>query len=137
MVATLMLDSALSSLDLDSLAGIAIHEAFHVYQFGNPSVWPFANEADRFFYPVTDVDLMALRRQEIEALRRAIESTSLDAKMGWAKRAVRARQERFARMDTRLVEYERRTEKVEGLAAYVEAMAVRRTPVDNLDVNLR
>lgn len=133
LVATLMLDSSMPPLEPDELAAIAIHEMFHVYQSGRLSFWQFANESDRFLYPTTDASIIALRRHEIEALRRALKSQRLDDIAGWAKRAMRARRERFARMDKAFAEYERRAEKIEGVAAYVEALAARRTGADDLD----
>jgi hypothetical protein len=137
LVATIMLDPTLNSPEnspeLNTLAGVAIHEMFHVYQSRHQSAWPFANEADSFLYPVTDAEIIALRRQEIEALRRALESDTPDQIAGWAKRAMKARRERFGKMDGVFAEYERRIEKIEGLACYVEALVVKQSVASRLD----
>ena len=66
-------------------------------------------------------------------MRRAIADESSTGKVGWSKRAMRARRERFGRMDGVFVEYERRAEKMEGLASYVEAQAINKSRVDHLD----
>lgn len=131
MVATLML--AAPPDELDMIAGVAIHEMFHVYQARRPGAWPYANEAARFLYPVTDAAVLALRRQEIEALRRAVESETPAAAAGWARRALGARRERFGKLAAELAEYERSLERIEGLAAYVEALATKRGPSERLD----
>lgn len=133
MVATLILDSWLRSLNIDDQAAIAIHEAFHVYQYHRQEIWTYANETDRYRYPVTDVEVMTHRLLEIRALRRAVESESDEDRLGWATRAIQARRERFATLEPALVEYERRTEMVEGLAAYVEASAAGRSGVSQLE----
>lgn len=112
LVATIMLDPTLNSPEnspeLNALAGVAIHEMLHVYQSRHQSAWPFANEADSFLYPMTDAEIIALRCQEIEAFRRALESDTRDQIAGWAKRAMEARRERFGKMDGVFAEYERR-----------------------------
>ena len=48
---------------------------------------------DLFLYPLTDVDLLAWRRQEVEALRRSLEADQEGEKIGWALRAIRAAKE--------------------------------------------
>lgn len=135
MTATLMRDGGLRDLPPDAVAAVAIHEAFHVYQFHKPDVWKFANEAVRFLYPITDASLTARRLVEIRALRRALERADRDDRLGWAKRAIRARRERLAAMDPSFAEYERRVEMVEGLAAYMEGKAAGRSEAHHLDEN--
>ena len=53
------------------LAALAVHEAFHVLQRERHPAWA-GNEADLFVYPVDDPVLLARRRLETEALRRAL-----------------------------------------------------------------
>lgn len=106
---------------LTRCAVIVTHEAFHGHQRLRHPDWG-ANEADALLYPVDDADLLALRRQESEALRRALASAGPD-RTGRAATAMAARRERFARLPETSVAYERDVELVEGLAQYVERRA--------------
>ncbi len=115
--ATVMLDGH-NERPVTDLAAVAIHEAFHVFQRVHHPEWQ-ANEADLFVYPVDDAGLLMLRRTETEALRQAIEEMS----PCWARLAMAMRAERFARMDSASIEYERRTELNEGLANYIQGRA--------------
>ena len=111
-----------------SLAPLAVHEAFHVFQRERHPTWT-ANEADLFVYPSDDVAALALRRLETDAFRRAL-STGADDVACWSRRALALRAERYARLDSASVAYERGTELNEGLAVYVEGRAAGRATVD-------
>ncbi len=127
--ATLMVDRAEPGRSFRNLAAVAIHEAFHVYQRAHHPDW-IGNEVDLFVYPTDAADLLALRRLETEALRRAL---AVDDEVGaacWARRALALRAERYAQMDSAFAAYERGTELNEGLATYVEMRAVGRRAVD-------
>jgi hypothetical protein len=104
------------------LAGLVIHEIFHVFQRQRHPDWT-ANEGELFVYPVEDAEALHLRRLETEALRRALPSPDTQESARWAKLAIVLRRERFARLSQASVAYERFSELNEGLAQYVESRA--------------
>lgn len=118
--ATLMPPAGASSLR--ARAGILIHEAFHVFQREHHPVWS-ANEVELFTYPVDDPELLALRRSETEALRRAIAQRDADRAACWTRTALDLRRKRFDALPAGSTSYERYTELNEGLATYVERRA--------------
>ncbi len=120
--ATLMLDRSDKERDLSDLAAVALHEAFHVFQRDRHPGWK-ANEAELFVYPTSDAGLLASRRLETEALRRALAASGSTQSACWARRALALRADRFAGIDAVFVAYERGTELNEGLATYVEMRA--------------
>lgn len=89
LTATLMTDQENLGRDRDLWASVAIHEMFHVFQFQNQDKWVHANEADRFMYPLSDAGLLRLRRAEVAALRRAVETQEFSEKIGWARTRTR------------------------------------------------
>ncbi len=126
--ASIMLDRSGPERSLSGLAAVALHEAFHVFQRERHPGWQ-ANEADLFVYPTGDARLLALRRLETEALRRALAATDSAESACWARQALALRAERYAGMDAVFAAYERGTELNEGLAAYVELRAKGRETV--------
>lgn len=120
--ATLMMSEADSASNVTSIAATAIHEAFHVFQRDRHPGWQ-ANEGNLFVYPTDDQELLRLRLLETEALKRAIAASGRQTAACWARRALDFRTDRFGRMDSVFVAYERETELNEGLAAYVELLA--------------
>jgi hypothetical protein len=122
LTATLLADRPDSTHTPRALAAVAVHEAFHVYQRTHHPGW-VANEGALMVYPVTDADLLALRRLESEALRRAIANRENAGAACWTRVALGYRRERFAAMDSSFVSYERLTELNEGLAAYLQLRA--------------
>lgn len=118
--ATLLADSQNVDLPASQMAAIALHEAFHVYQRNHHPSW-MGDEAVLFSYPVDDPTLLALRRLETEALRRALTQASQSA--CWAALTLEYRRQRFAQMDSSFGAYERGTELNEGLAAYIQLIA--------------
>jgi len=127
--ATLMLIDSSRTRSVVDLAAIAIHEAFHVYTREHHPAWQ-ANEADLFLYPIDDAHLLALRRLETEALRRALGAADEAGSACFAREALERRRERYAAMEPAFAAYERGNELNEGLATYVEARAAGRTAVD-------
>lgn len=105
-------------------AAVAIHELFHVYERRVHPDWA-ANEVALLHYPFTDADALALRRLEHLALRRALRADGAEAS-AWAAEALALRKERFARIPPDAADYERATELHEGLAQYVEDLALER-----------
>jgi hypothetical protein len=118
--ATLMPPSAPGPLR--ARAGVLIHEAFHVFQREHHKGWS-ANEAELFTYPFSDTTQVAMQREELEALRRALAANN-SAGACWAKIAMSARARRFGMLPSGAAEFERKTELNEGLATYVEKRAV-------------
>jgi hypothetical protein len=124
--ATLMIESMRERHDVTGMAGVAVHEAFHVFQRDTDRRWG-ANEASLFLFPVERADLLALRRMETEALRRAFLADEDDEVAGWARLALDVRGDRFGQMEAEFPAYERGTEVGEGTPTYVEYRATGRT----------
>jgi len=122
--ATLLLDLG-SSRAAREWAAALIHETFHVFERQRHPAW-IGNEGELFVYPMDDPELLARRRLETEALRRALAAAERPATACWAARAVEQRRQRFAAMAVGSVAYERGTELNEGLAAFVEDLALDR-----------
>jgi len=110
-------------------AAVVLHEKFHVFQGTHHPDWQ-ANEASLFVYPTTDADLLAGRRLETEALRRAVGSADDARAAAWARTALDLRRQRHEKLDEALATYERETELVEGTAFYIEYQAAGRGPLE-------
>lgn len=104
-------------------AGIAIHEAFHVFQRQRHPTWS-ANEADLFTYPTGDTALLSARRREYLLLRKALLARDRGSSACDAFVALVERRGRFARLGEAGADYERKSELNEGLATYVEKKAI-------------
>jgi hypothetical protein len=104
------------------LAGLLVHEIFHVFQARRHPKWG-GNEVEQLIYPSEDAEVLAERRLESAALRRALAAGKSGEAAAWAARALAARRERFARLTDTAAAYERGTEAKEGLARYVETLA--------------
>jgi len=126
--ATVILKSGGKGSSLRERAALVIHEAFHVFQREHHPKWS-GDELELFVYPFDDAELLALRRLESESLRRADiarqKTQEEEDALCWARLALQARRERFARLTKGAATYERATELNEGLARYVEARAAR------------
>jgi hypothetical protein len=118
--ATLVLPRELRAKPLAQLAGLAMHEVFHVYQRRHQPAWS-GNEVGLFTYPVNDASSLAQRIQESRALRAALEERNAERMACAARAALDVRQLRFAAADPAHVRYERATELNEGLATYIES----------------
>ncbi len=115
---------------LRELAGMLVHEAFHVHQALHHPGWA-PNEVELFTYPIEDPEGLRRRRMETAALRRALRSEAPDSvrRLCWARGWLRIRRARMARLPEGAAAYERGAELSEGLARYVEASALgRRAP---------
>ncbi|MBK7596316.1 MAG: hypothetical protein IPJ11_14015 [Gemmatimonadetes bacterium] len=126
--ATLLADGVRGALPVTDQAAVALHEAFHVFQRTVHSSWA-GNEGDLFTYPVERPDLLRLRREESEYLRRAL-AAAASAKRCLTRMAMMRRAERFTAMDAAHVAYERNSEMNEGLATYVQLRAVAKRSVE-------
>lgn len=109
-------------------AATLLHEMFHVYQRTRQPHWT-ANEAALFTYPMDDAELLAARRLEMTALRRALAAGASAVSACWARTALDVRRSRFDGMAADAAAYERGTELNEGLATYIEYRALG-TPAD-------
>lgn len=117
--ATVMLRKPIAEHNLTDLAALIMHERFHAFQRPNHPTWQ-SNEADLFIYPFEDVEQLAERRKETEALRRAFAGNE---KACWASHAMQARQTRYETLDSAFVAYERGADWNEGIAKYIELKA--------------
>jgi len=122
-----LLPTAAGGREARGWAAVLIHETFHVFQRDHHPAWS-GNEAELFVYPMDDAALLAQRRLETEAVRRAVSTVDSSPAACWAARALELRRLRFAHMPAGSAGYERGTELNEGLAAYVEAAASRSMP---------
>lgn len=127
--ATLLADGARAKLSSAELAATALHESFHVFQRTRHPGWQ-GNEGDLLLYPVENAELLVARRLESEALRRALLATDPGRTACYARLAADYRAKRFMAMDSAFVAYERGTELNEGLATYIQQLALGRTTVD-------
>ncbi|MVN87643.1 hypothetical protein GO986_12810 [Deinococcus sp. HMF7620] len=128
LAASLMLSSLDSHLTALQLAGLAVHEAFHVYQEGDTrGLWD-ADELAALTYPVADPFILAARALESAALQRALRPDANTWPLH-AGRALAWRQARCERLAAEHVTYERAMERKEGLAHYVELGFAQAVPV--------
>lgn len=104
------------------LAGLLLHEAFHVHQRRRHPGWS-ANEMALLTYPTGDSTVLGLRRLETRALRGALRAGTAEERRARARSALAVRSERFGLLPPNAVAYERKTELNEGLARYVERRA--------------
>ncbi len=127
--ATLLLDPARARDSAGALAAVAIHEAFHVFQREHHAGW-LGNEADLFVYPTDSAEMLALRRQETEALRNALQADDAQTRSCWVRTVISLRNQRYAQMESTFAAYERGTELNEGLATYVQMRVEGKTTVE-------
>lgn len=118
---------------MQSLAGIIIHEQFHVFQKLKHTDWR-PNDGYLFNYPLDTPDMLALRRMETEAIRRAVVAQSHKEVYGWVREAFKWRDKRYPLLDDVLIQYEGELQRFEGLAEYIEYKSgsrdLTRIPVD-------
>jgi len=115
------------SWDAGVTASVLLHEAFHAWQSEAHPEWT-ANEVDLFTYPFRSAELLRLRRLEGGALRRAVTAPDSLRELCWAQAFLREREARFDRLPEAARKYERMSELREGLAQYVEALALGKEP---------
>lgn len=121
MTATLLLDPQ-SGRDARKWASVLTHETFHVFQRERHPSWS-GNEAELFIYPL-DAGRLAARRLESDAFRRALAAKDLKDVVCWSGKALELRRQRYASLPAGSVAYERGTELNEGLAAFIENLAL-------------
>lgn len=121
--ATLMLEPMEADRSLTSLAAVAIHESFHVFQGLHPASFTGGDEGVLFTYPIEDARLAELRALETAALQRALDASKRSGMVCWARKALALRDQRFEAMEPEAAAYDRGTEVNEGLARYVQLRA--------------
>ncbi len=101
------------------MAGIIVHEQFHVFQRIRHPRWR-QNDGVLLFYPAETAEALFLRRREKEAFRRAVIAPDKNEIAAWAKRALSCREERLAGLESRFSGYEKELQRTEGLSDYIE-----------------
>lgn len=107
---------------LKDLAGIIVHEQFHVFQRTRHSRWR-QNDGLLLRYPEETAEALFLRRKEKEAFQRAVVSREKTDVAGWAAAALRCREERMAGLPAPFIQYENELQRTEGLSDYIERVA--------------
>jgi len=107
---------------LRDMAGIIVHEQFHVFQRLRHPQWR-QNDGLLLRYPEDTPDVLLLRRTEKEAFRRAVVSDDRKDIAGWAKLALLYREDRLGRLAPPFALYEKELQRTEGLSDYIERAA--------------
>jgi len=104
------------------LAGIIVHEQFHVFQRTNHPGWR-QNDGMLLFYPEETKEALFLRRIEKEAFKRAVLSDNEKEIAGWALTALDYRKERLDMVPALFGDYEKDLQRTEGLSDYIERIS--------------
>ena len=104
------------------LAGIIIHEQFHVFSRSEHPTWQ-QNDGSLLVYPAETHEALFFRRSEKEAFRRAVVSNEPREIAGWVKEAFNYRNKRFDLIAPFFAEYENQLQRTEGLSDYIERLA--------------
>jgi hypothetical protein len=104
------------------LAGIIVHEQFHVFQRTNHPGWR-QNDGVLLFYPEETQEALFLRRIEKETFKSAVLSDNRMEIVGWATTALGYRRERLDRIPAPFGDYERDLQRTEGLSDYIERIS--------------
>ncbi len=104
------------------MAGIIVHEQFHVFQRTKHPGWR-QNDGVLLFYPEETKEALFLRRTEKEAFKRAVMSERKEELAGWALAALDCRKERLNRLPVQYGNYEKDLQHTEGLSDYIERIA--------------
>ncbi|MDZ7633973.1 MAG: hypothetical protein U5L72_05850 [Bacteroidales bacterium] len=104
------------------LAGIIVHEQFHVFQRIKHPGWR-QNDGVLLFYPEETKEALFLRRIEKEAFKRAVLATDKKEITGWALTALDYRKERLDMVPVTFGNYERDLQRTEGLSDHIERIS--------------
>jgi hypothetical protein len=96
------------------LAGIIVHEQFHIFQRTRHPDWR-QNDGVLLFYPEETKDALFLRRIEKEAFKRAVTAKDQKEIVGWAIAAMDYRNERLEKVSEQYRNYEKELQLTEGL----------------------
>lgn len=104
------------------MAGIVIHEQFHIFQRLNHPDWR-QNDGLLLIYPPETTESLFLRRSEKEAFKRAVVSNDPTESASWALEGLRFREKRLSLVDPAFALYEKELQRTEGLSDYIEKIA--------------
>ncbi|MFA6127259.1 MAG: hypothetical protein WC699_08150 [Bacteroidales bacterium] len=104
------------------LAGIIIHEQFHIYSRNKHPRW-VPNDGLLLLYPAETEDALFLRRIEKEAFKRAATSEKPEDICGWVKEGLKYRGQRMSSLPPAFRPYEPDLQRTEGLSDYIEKVA--------------
>jgi len=104
------------------LAGIIIHEQFHIYSRSKHPRW-VPNDGLLLLYPAETQDALFLRRIEKEAFKRAVTSEKPEDICGWVKEGLKYRDQRMSSLPPVFRLYEPELQRTEGLSDYIEKIA--------------
>lgn len=107
---------------LQNMAGIIVHEQFHVFQRIEHPEWR-PNDGYLFNYPLDTPEILALRMMEVEAFRRAAAAQDPKEVSEWAREALKWRDKRHDLLNDALAQYEGELQRFEGLAEYIECVS--------------
>ena len=107
---------------LKDMAGIIVHEQFHVFQRTRHPQWR-QNDGLLLRYPAETAESLLQRRMEKEAFKRAVVAEERAEIAGWARLALRCREGRLAGLEPPFVLYEKELQRTEGLSDYVERVS--------------
>jgi len=115
------------------LAGIIIHEQFHVFQRTKHRGWR-QNDGYLLLYPTETQESLFLRRIEKEAFKRAVLSNKPSEIAGWVKEALNLREQRLKLIDSVFGLYEKELQRTEGLSDYIEKVVRGVDPLNASDI---
>jgi hypothetical protein len=115
------------------LAGIIIHEQFHIFQRNIHPQWR-QNDGLLLLYPTETKEALFLRRIEKEAFKRAVISDKPGEIAGWVKEALSYREQRLNMINSLFSRYEMELQRTEGLSDYIEKIARGLDPLNASDI---
>ncbi len=120
--------------DLKDMAGIIVHEQFHIFQRNHHPQWR-QNDALLLIYPDETIESLLLRRMEKEAFKRAVTSNEQDQITGWSKLAMQLREDRLGLVAHAFAHYENELQLTEGLSDYIEKKLVIKENGISIEIN--
>ena len=119
--------------DLKDMAGIIVHEQFHIFQRTHHPGW-LQNDGLLLIYPKETVEALLLRRMEKEAFKRAVVADTQEQITGWTKLGMKYRTERLGMVAYEFAHYENELQLSEGLSDYIEKRAREQHPHAAMDI---
>ena len=119
--------------DLKDMAGIIVHEQFHIFQRTHHPDWR-QNDGLLLIYPEETVEALLLRRMEKEAFKKAVVSETTEQIAGWVKLGMQKREERLGLVPYEFAHYENELQLSEGLSDYIEKRARDQHPHASIDI---
>ena len=119
--------------DLKDMAGIIVHEQFHIFQRTHHPGW-LQNDGLLLRYPDETVEALFLRRMEKEAFKKAVVTGERKQMAGWAKLAMQLREDRLGLVANEFAHYENELQLSEGLSDYIEKRARELDPLNASEI---